>query len=357
MITMSQYNNTPKPRKNKHLTEKERYKIEVLLGEGLKPVEIAKKLDRHKRTIEREIAKGTIELLNSDLTYRKEYCADAGQRVYDRNGQNKGPTLKIGKDHKLAKHIEKKIKKDKFSPDAVIGEIKEKGLEFDTMICTKTLYNYIDKGIFIGITNKDLPVKKNKKKRKHRKVRIAHKNLKGTSIEDRPKEVDLREEYGHWEMDCVKGIKGGSGAVLLVLSERMTREELIFRMPSQTQENVKEAIDKLEWISEGDFRKKFKTITVDNGSEFLDFKGLEQSCVKPEEKRVKVYYCHPYSSWERGTNENINKLIRRFIPKGVDIGDYNDEEIKRIEHWINNYPRRIFGYKTAQDMVAMNTAA
>lgn len=357
MITMSQYNNTPESRKNKHLTERERYKIEVLLEEGLKPIEIAKKLERNKRTIEREILKGTIELLNSDLTYRKEYCADVGQRIYYQNGQNKGPMLKIGKDHKLAKHIEKKIKEERYSPDAVIGEIKEKGLEFDTTICTKTLYSYIDKGVFAGITNEDLPVKKNKSKRKHNKVRINHKNLKGTSIEERPEEIDSREDYGHWEMDCVEGIKGGSGAVLLVLSERMTREELIFKMPSQTQKNVSEVMDILEWEYKKDFGKKFKTITVDNGSEFLDFKGLERSCINPEERRVEVYYCHPYSSWERGTNENINKLIRRFIPKGVDIGNYGDEEIRRIEHWINNYPRRIFGYKTANDMVTISTAA
>jgi len=113
---MSQDNNTAKSRKNKHLTMKERYTIEILLKEGLKPVEIAKRLGRHKRTIEREIAKGTIRLLNSNLTYREEYCADVGQRVYEENGQNKGPGLKIGNDHKLAKHIEEKIKKEKYSP-------------------------------------------------------------------------------------------------------------------------------------------------------------------------------------------------------------------------------------------------
>lgn len=100
------------------------------------------------------------------------------------NNENKGPTLKIGHDHKLAKYIEKKIIQDKYSPDAVIGEIKAKGIKFESSICTKTLYNYIDKGIFANISNKDLPVKKNKKKGTYRKVKIAHKNLKGTSIEE-----------------------------------------------------------------------------------------------------------------------------------------------------------------------------
>ena len=348
---MSQFNNTLESRKNKHLTLRERYSIEDLLKENLRPLEIAKKLGKNNRTVEREISKGTVRLQNSDLTYRREYCADAGQRVYAKNGQNKGPGLKIGNDHKLVKHIEGKIRKDKYSPDAVIGEIKAKKLIFKTTICTKTLYNYIDQGIFINITNKDLPVKKDKKKRAYSKVR-THRKLKGTSIEDRPPEVEAREEYGHWEMDCVVGKRGGGGSVLLVLSERQRREEIIFKMPQKTQESVKEKLDHLELLHGEGFKNKFKTITVDNGSEFLDFESLENSLLTPENKRVTVYYAHPYSSWERGTNENINKLIRRFIPKGSNIDDYTEEDIQRIEHWINNYPRRIFGYRSANDMAA-----
>ncbi len=152
-------------------------------------------------------------------------------------------------------------------------------------------------------------------------------------------------------MDCVAGKREG-GSVLLVLSERKRREEIIFKMPKKTQESVKEKLDYLELLHGEDFRRKFKSITVDNGSEFLDVESLENSLLHPERKRVTVYYAHPYSSWERGTNENINKLIRRFIPKGTNIDDCTDEEIQRIEHWINNYPRRIFGYRSANDMAA-----
>jgi IS30 family transposase len=350
---MSQFNNTVESRKNKYLNEKERYRIEILLKEGLKPYEIAQRMDRGIRTIEREIARGSVWLQNHDLTYRKEYCADVGQRIYEQNARNKGPGLKIGKDHKLVKHIENKVIKEKYSPDAVIGEIREKGLEFKTTICTKTLYNYIDRGdVFLNLTNRDLPVKKEGKKRDYKKVKIAHKNLKGTSIEERPPEVNNREEYGHWEMDCVVGKRDGKGAVLLVLSERSIREEIIIKMPSKTQESVIAALDGLERKYGKAFREKFKTITVDNGSEFLNYKGVERSIRSREDKRVKLYYAHPYSSWERGTNENINKLIRRFIPKGTDIGKISKKAIKYIEDWINSYPRRIFGYKSAKDMMA-----
>jgi len=348
---MSQVNNITEVKKYKHLTVRQRYSIEILLKEGLKPYEVAKRVNKSTRTIEREIAKGTVRLLNYNLTYREEYCADAGQRVYNENGKNKGPGLKIGKDHKLVKHIENKIIKGKFSPDAVIGEINEKGLNFETKICTKTLYNYIDReDVFLTLTNKDLPVKREGKKRHYKKVKIAHKNLKGTSIEERPQEVDNREEYGHWEMDCVVGKREGSGAVLLVLSERSRREEIIIKIPGKTQEAVVGAVDMLEIKYGNKFKEKFKTITVDNGSEFLDFKGIEQSVNINGEKRIQLYYAHPYSSWERGTNENINKLIRRFIPKGTDIGKVSKKRIKYIEKWINSYPRRLFGYKSSNDM-------
>lgn len=347
---MSQVQSNPKTTKNKHITERERYEIEILIKTGLKPADIAKQIGKHKRTIEREIARGTVKQLNSDLTYRDDYCADSSQRIYQLNAANKGPGLKIGNDYTLAQHIEKKIVKDKYSPGAVIGEIHAQELDFETTICTKTLYNYIDQEVFLNLTNKDLPVKKNKKKGNYKKVKIAHKNLKGTSIEKRPEEVEDRSVYGHWEMDCVVGKRGGSGAALLVLSERKSREEIIYKMPKQTQESVIDVVNDLERKYSKTFQETFKTITVDNGSEFLDFEGLEQSIHSTEKSRTSVYYAHPYSSWERGTNENSNKLIRRFIPKGADIDDFGDKEIVEIQDWMNTYPRGIFGYKTARDI-------
>lgn len=338
-------------RRFKHLTERERYQIEILIKDKKEPQEIARMLGKHRRTIEREIARGTVRMLNSDLTHKYCYCADAAQRVYEENAQNKGAGLKIGKDHELARHIERRIIQDKYSPDAVIGEIKAKGLKFKTSICTKTLYNYIDKGIFLNLTNKDLPVKSRKKKKSsYKKVRIAHNNLKGSSIEERPEHIEKRDEYGHWEMDCVVGGQGGSKAALLVLTERSTREEIIRKIPDKTQESVLKALDGLEIERGSRFYKDFKTITVDNGNEFLKWQELERSVKRPGQRRFKIYYAHPYSSWERGTNENANKLIRRFIPKGTDIGKLSHEDIRRIEHWMNNYPRRIHGYKSAKEI-------
>ena len=354
---MSQLNDTTNLHFNKHLTERNRYTIEVLLKEKFKPHMIAKRLCKGIRTVEREIARGQVQQQNSDLTFRMEYCADFGQRMYDTAARNKGPGLKISHDIELSRFIEDKIIKENWSPDAVIGHIKEKQIEFETTICTKTLYNYIDSGeVFLELTNKHLPVKKDGNKRTYNKVRkIALNNIKGTSIEERPPDIEDREEYGHWEMDCVVGRKAGGGAVLLVLSERSTREELIYKIEAKKQEFVVKEINGLEKRLGKRFGKKFKTITMDNGSEFLDWEGIESSKLNPGEKRIKTYYAHPFSSWERGTNENINKMIRRFIPKGTDIGQYTKKHIRYIQDWINNYPRRIFGYKTASEMVKLGS--
>lgn len=169
------------------------------------------------------------------------------------------------------------------------------------------------------------------------------------SIEDRPEEIDLRDIYGHWEMDTVYSGKDKSKSCLLVLSERMTREELIIRLKDRTAQSVLDAINAMESkIGYDRFRTVFKTITCDNGVEFSRHKELELSstCVGV---RTQVYFCHPYCSCERGTNENQNKLIRKYIPKGADIGDYTDERIKEIENLINNYPRRLFGGLSAND--------
>ena len=342
---MKQLNNNTKNRKGKHLNYEERIKLEVLFAEGLTPLQIGKKLGgRSRRTIEREIAKGLVKQRDSQWREYKCYSAELGQKIHDEKASNKGPGLKIGNDHELVADIEKEIL-DGCSPYAAIEKIKRNGKKYKTSICCKTVYNYLDNDLFLNISNKDLPVKKNGKKRKHKKVRQAYNNRKGTSISERPEEIETRKEYGHWEMDTVIG-KSGTKAVLLVLSERKTREELIFKLSNKTQEEVICCINKLERKYGSRFSNKFKTITCDNGCENLDFKGIEKS-IRKKGHRTKVYYAHPFSAWERGTNENTNKLIRRFIPKGIDIGTFGHKEIKYIEYWINNYPRRILGGCTA----------
>jgi IS30 family transposase len=148
-------------------------------------------------------------------------------------------------------------------------------------------------------------------------------------------------------MDTVKG-KKDTHATILVLTERTTRKEITIKMPDGTTKSTIAALNQLERRFGQLFPKVFKSITVDNGSEFADCEGIEQSALNPNEKRTKIYYCHPYSSYERGSNENQNKLIRRHITKGTPIENYTAAQITQVGVWINNYPRSIFGFETSE---------
>ena len=278
-------------KKYEHLKESERYKIEVLLAAGERVTGIAKVLGRHRSTIYHEINRGTVMRVQYDLTEKATYRAQVGQEENRRRGKNKERTLKIGKDKGLEAYIRVKLVEEKLSPDAIIGQIKSAGLKFEGMICTKTLYNYIDAGIFSGISNKDLWQKRNKAKRKYRPIgRVSRTNRLCRSIEKRPKVVDKREAYGHWEGDTLKGPLG-SKASLITLTERKSREEIIIKIDEATQEAVKAALDRLEQEYGDAFKVKFKSITFDNGVEFIDWRALEISLLG-KGRRTTVYFAH-----------------------------------------------------------------
>lgn len=332
----------------KHMTRNDRIKMEALLNAGHSKEEIAEQLHFHRSTIYREYNKGKYIHRNSDYTEEERYSSDLGQKAHDYAQEGKGRALKIGNDRELAEYIEDKIVNDRFSPEAALADVERSGIEFKTTISLRTLYRYIDNGIFLKLTNNDLPIK-SKKKKHNKKVQVQKRASAGESIENRPEEAKDREIFGHWEMDTVKGKRGVTKSCMLVLTERKTRDEIIIKMKDQGAASVVEALDRLERKYGDMFYKIFRSITVDNGVEFADYEGLERSVLK-EGKRTFVFYCHPYSSWERGTNENNNRLIRRHIPKGVDFEDTTDAEIAYIEEWINNYPRGIFDYKTSAEL-------
>ena len=202
-------------------------------------------------------------------------------------------------------------------------------------------------GVFLSLTNADLP-EKPKRKRPYRTVKKTGKRQNGKSIDKRPEEVDQRNTFGHWEGDTVYSKKDGSKA-LLVLTERLTRWEIIARIKDRTANSVIKALDQIERRFGAElFAKAFQTITFDNGGEFSDVERLERSAVRKGRKRTTAYFCHPYSSYERGSNECQNKMIRRKFPKGTDFGAVSAAAVKRAEEWINNYPREILGWKTSE---------
>ena len=204
---MSQIDYTTKERKGKHLNYEERIKIETLSKVGMKSEAIAKQIGCSGRTVRRELANGKTELLNSDLTTRRAYSADIGQQKHNYAATAKGASLKIGNDYALVEYIEKLIIQEKMSPYATAEKIKQ-NKQFKTKLSYKTIYNYIDMGLFPNLTNKHLPVRKERKKRSYHPVRTAINHAKGKSISERAKEIDKREEYGHWEMDTVVGKTG-----------------------------------------------------------------------------------------------------------------------------------------------------
>ena len=338
------------PRIFKHLTRTDRLRIEKCLNEGYTYRQIADVLRVHISTIYREIKKGEYQRLNgATYEFYPAYSPDIAEERYQANLSAKGADLKIGNDHEFAAYIQNKIKYEDRSPAAALADIALEGRTFKTSVCVTTIYSYISKGVFASLTDSDLPDKP-KRHRKAKENKKGSRPPRGESIEKRPEIIDNREEFGHWEMDTVYSGKKKSTVALLVLTERKTRNENIIVVPDRRAETTVRAINALERkLGAEKFGVIYKSITVDNGSEFALADQLEQSCITGD-KRTKVYYCHPYSSWERGSNENVNGMIRRRHPKGTDFSKVTAEEIAATENWINSYPRKIFGYKSAGTM-------
>ena len=332
-----------------HLTHTDRLRIETLLLADVQVEDIAQMIGVAKSTVYREIKRGTYCHRNSDWTEETRYSPEIAEQKYRENLREKGRGLKVGNDYEFVEYVEDKIIHEKFSPAAVLAAIRRECRKFRTEVCLSTLYNYIrSEDVFLNVTLKELPERASKA-RKRRKKKVAKRAAKGDSIEKRPKDIETRENFGYWEMDTVVGPIGASKCSLLVLTERKTRKEIVRKINRHTAEAVVKALDRLEReFGERKFREIFKTITVDNGTEFSDVQGIERSR-RNKKKRTKVYYCHPYSSYERGSNENQNKLIRRHIPKGVNFDGKTSGEIKEMEDWINNYPRALLNWRTSEE--------
>ena len=199
-----------------------------------------------------------------------------------------------------------------------------------------------DKCHHFGTRNIDLPLKL----RLHRKRLGNHKNLKnlGRSIDERPYDVEARNEFGHWEIDTVIGRKTKGDNVVLTLVERLTRKYIALKIADKNSAAVAAGIAKLKKHFGSKFSEVFKTITSDNGLEFSELASIE------DYTDTMVYFAHPYSSWERGSNERHNGLLRRFISKGRRIDSYSEEEILFVADWCNSMPRKVLGYYTPDEL-------
>src|SRR5690554_67316 len=329
---MNQLNYSTKRRKFKQLTEKNRIEIEVLLKQGFNQSQIAKHLGVHRCTISREIKRGSVTTMNTYLESSTNYEALTAQDLSNKRNLNSRKKPKYYGNEEILDQISKIVKEKKYSFEIISGRLKLVGSKI--VFSTQTLYNYYHKGL-LKISDFHLPnygITKSSK-------RTRRKNLAHKSIDNRPERINNRMEAMHWEMDCVVGGLT-KGPVLLVLSERVTRAELIFKMKEKTIANVVAVLDYLQDMLGCEFETIFKSITTDNGSEFQDYLGIEK------DGRTIQYYAHPYSSWERGTNENLNKEIRRFFPKKTKFDNVTEKQIKKVQNWMNNKPRKVLNFYT-----------
>lgn len=333
-------------RKGKHLTRDERVVLEAMRRDGIPSGRIASALGRDRRTIQREVRQGLVKHVDSELREKMVYSSDRGQDVHDLNATAKGPQLKLGANYEAVEFVRTRIVDHKESPDVVSFRMREAGMP--GAVCTKTLYNYIDQGLIEGVSNESLWEKRKARKQRKRTLRRSRKApTRRQSIEQRPDVVKQREEFGHWEIDLVVGPTGAKAALMTVV-ERKTRKLIVRKLPDKTHAAVRRALNGIEReYGAAAFREQFKSITADNGSEFLDVDGMQDS-VFSSKARTSLFYAHPYASWERGTNENTNRIIRRFIAKGRKIESFTRRNVQTIQEWINHYPRRILDFKSPQ---------
>ena len=355
---MSDTNNTTKLKGNQyhHLTYEDRCKIEILVNQKdsngkrlLNKSYIAKAIGVDRSTISRELKnriKSKIYIRTGKITNKPYNATDAHNDYIFKRGLSKGEYI-LRKYQPMAKFIETKIKIDKWAPDVIVGWMNKHKYflkEGFTSITTPTIYNAIRFGI-INVNLEDTRrMKYNKNYEYHEKKELSTSKLP-YSIETRPETINNRSIFGHFELDTIISKRNGKHDCLLTVTERKTRFEMIFRIKAKTAEEVTNKINQLKLFLNKHYNTVIKSFTTDNGSEFSDFIGIIANT------KTNIYFCHPYCSGEKGTNEKHNSIIRYFIPKGTLIENISDEQINNIANWMNNYPRKILDYKTPLECI------
>jgi transposase, IS30 family len=314
----------------KQIVKVERMEIGILLARGYKVAEVALEIGRHPSTIYREIRRNAVSGSYQSLK--------ANQKAYVRRRNAKYQAMSIIGDMKLREYIETRLLVDDWSPEQIAGRLAQGiGLE---PVSTPTIYKYI-RSVYGRQLEYELDLAKQKRKKKHqRKVT----KLEGrVFIDKRPEAANDRSQYGHWEGDFIVSGKAYGNVSLLVLHERVSRYTLIARIEARTVQNVEDVL--LECLP---MLGPLKSLTLDNDIAFRRHSELSELINAP------VYFCQPYHSWEKGGVENVNRLIRRYVPKGCDISKYSRREIWDMQHRINGKPRKILGYRTAKEVYLQN---
>mgnify|MGYP003608523064 FL=1 len=335
----------------KHFNWEERVRLEALVralfprGRAPDFTRLGALLGRHRSSVSREYARGAVVNLTGELVPYRAYSARKAQDAAGRAALNKGPRGRLTTG--VAAAIRDLILLERLSPYAAVMRLRARG-DLPWVPCERSVYYAIDAGL-LGVSRSQLPYRPTGKRRKRDGTRMSYTNTRGRPITERPPGADDRSEYGHWEADTVVGGTGTSPACLLVLTERMTRRVVVRKLRARTQKAVARELDRLERARHA-FFLSLKTVTCDNGCEFLDFDAIERSALRPG-RRCEVFFAHPFRASERGSNENANRIVRRFVPKGADIAAFTRKRIQRIEDWINALPRKLLDGLSAEEKV------
>jgi len=310
-------------KKYTHLTAEDRDKISVLHSEGKNPSQIAKIIGRHRSTISRELKR------KSAVFFRGKYMGGRSHCYAKIDWKSSHKKSRIS-NRKIRKYVIEKLEYY-WTPEIIAGRIKQ---DIGLSISHEAIYQFIyDKNRYLihYLPRKHIVRQKKWKLRKAHKIKIPNR----IPIEKRPPEANTRTVFGHFEADTI--ISRKSKTSLLVIADRATRLVKIKKLTRKTAEQASNAIilalKNLNTIN-------LSTITYDNGSEFASHEKINKAL------NIKSFFCNPYHSWEKGTVENINGLIRRFYPKGTDFGKIPEEQIQFIENWINSRPMKCLNFKT-----------
>jgi transposase, IS30 family len=321
--------------KNYHrLTLDERIEIEKLRDQKRSFTFIAKKLNRCVSTITREVKK---------YKYFNSYqAAKANLRSYEKRLYKKDGKDKISANEKLKNYIHEKLKL-RWSPDQISITLKKEFPNDKSMqISHETIYHYIYVHSKKELKNElILQLRQKRKRRGNFKTPavLAPKIKDRVSIDERPIEVIGREIPGHWEGDLIIGKNHES--CLGTLAERTTRTILLIPLKNKEAETVRKGFEK---AFKNLPKLMKKSLTYDNGTEMSEHKLFTKNT------KVQVYFTHPYSPWERPTNENSNGLIRDYFPKGTDFNEIPLKKIKQVQNELNERPRKVLDYQTPKDV-------
>ena len=320
----------------KRLTSNERIVIETLLKENKSKSYIAKQLNRNRSTITREVNNWVINPTD-------KYSATIADFYAKDDYLNKRNQDKINTYKKLKYFVYKGLLSG-FSPEQIAGRIKLLYPNDTIMsISYEAIYQHIYKHrqSYLGKKLIKLLPYHHHKRRQNRKFGSKKTRIKNqVNISQRPEQVSLRLEIGHWEGDLMIGV--GQKSAIGTIVERKTRFTFIVKIENRKSKTVTQQFAKILNTLPKYIRK---TMTYDNGMEMANHKWLTQKT------GMDVFFANPYSSWERGTNENTNGLIRRFFPKGTDFNKIAIEQLKQAETALNNRPRKVLGYKTPNEMI------